>query len=62
MDKLVASLTKKSLNGPTPLDSKWKELMDQQEVRESDVSRHICSPIRSDRKYIWAMMKLPLFQ
>ena len=35
MDKLVASLTKKSLNGPTPLDSKWKELMDQQEVSEA---------------------------
>lgn len=33
MDKFVAGMTKKSLNGPTPLDSKWKELMDQQEVR-----------------------------
>ena len=32
MDKFVASMTKKTLNGPTPLDSKWKELTDQQEV------------------------------
>ena len=32
MDKFVASMTKKTLNGPTPLDSKWKELADQQEV------------------------------
>lgn len=29
-EKFVDGLTKKSLNGPTPLDMKWKELQDLQ--------------------------------
>jgi len=30
-DKLVDGLSRKSLNGPTPLDVKWKEVQDQQD-------------------------------
>lgn len=43
LDKLVDGLTRKSLNGPTSLDTRWKEVLDLQE-RES--TRHSISVAR----------------
>ncbi|XP_057379338.1 tyrosine-protein phosphatase non-receptor type 23-like [Daphnia carinata] len=43
LDKLVGGLTRKSLNGPTSLDTRWKEVLDLQE-RES--ARHSISVAR----------------
>ena len=49
LDKLVDGLTRKSLNGPTALDTKWKEVQDLQE-RESarrSISVARCYPMKN---------------
>ncbi|XP_054282630.1 tyrosine-protein phosphatase non-receptor type 23-like [Macrosteles quadrilineatus] len=42
-EKFVESLTVKTLNGPTPLDIKWKELLD---LKEKDSDNHSISVAR----------------
>ncbi|XP_046386380.1 tyrosine-protein phosphatase non-receptor type 23 isoform X2 [Ischnura elegans] len=48
-EKLVEGLTKKSLNGPTPLDLKWKELQDMQEKdsHKRSISVARCYPMKN---------------
>ncbi|CAB3366076.1 Hypothetical predicted protein [Cloeon dipterum] len=43
LEKLVEGLNNKTLNGPTPLDLKWKEL---QELQEKDAHKRIISVAR----------------
>ncbi|KAF4517207.1 hypothetical protein B566_EDAN005260 [Ephemera danica] len=43
LEKVVEGLTNKTLNGPTPLDLKWKEL---QELQEKDVHKRSISVAR----------------
>ncbi|CAH0393687.1 unnamed protein product [Bemisia tabaci] len=48
-DKFIESLTAKTLNGPTPLDMKWKELCDFQEknVAKQSISVARCYPMKN---------------
>lgn len=43
LDKLVDGLTRKSLNGPTSLDTRWKEVL---ELQERESTRHSISVAR----------------
>ena len=47
--KVVEGLSKQSLNGPTPLDQKWKELMDTQdrESRKLSISVARCCSMKN---------------
>ena len=49
LDKLVEGLTRKSLNGPTPLDVKWKEVQDLQdkESTKRSISVARCYPMKN---------------